>query len=78
MKKPTNLYLVIAENCAYSVTSCKFSLVTKFSNFQATFPLIPQVFGIITPSSPQKSEKYDYLKLLVPKSDCGFKKIGMM
>ncbi len=39
-----------------------FSVVTTFSNFQATFPLIsPKVFGILTSNFATKSEKYDLI-----------------
>ncbi len=35
-----------------------FSVVTTFSNFQATYPLIsPEVLEIFTPNSAQNSEK---------------------
>ncbi len=38
-----------------------FSVVTTFSNFQATFPLIsPKVFGIFTPNFTTKVRKLNF------------------
>ena len=59
MKK--NAKLVSRLDCAY-VIYCLFivlfSVVTTFSNFQASFPLIsPKVFGIFTPNFTTKVRK---------------------
>ncbi len=52
-----------------------FSVVTTFSNFQATFPLIsPKVFGMCTPNFTTKVQKYDLT--FITKIRVGLKKIG--
>ncbi len=42
-----------------------FKVVTTFCNFQARFPTILKLHEIVTPMSPQKSQKYDSCKSLV-------------
>ena len=68
------LDITIGENCAH-VIYFLFSVVTTFSNFQATFWLIsPKVFEIFTPKPKVRKIRLNFWY----QNHSGFEKTGMM